>query len=242
MVDDRARTADSVAFVIALDGPAASGKSTVGLEVAKELGFFYLDTGLLYRGLTWLALRHGSHPGEGAALARLAQTARLEVRPPTVQDGRQADVLAGGEDITRQLHTPDVDANVSRVSAHPEVREALRPTQRAAICAPGTILAGRDIGTVIAPDAQLKVWLTASVEERARRRAAQTGEPYESVLETMLKRDRIDGTRVVAPMVKAPDAIEIDTDRLPPDAIVRQIVALARERMGRRAVDIIRHP
>jgi cytidylate kinase len=234
MVDTGACGSEAEAFVIALDGPAASGKSTVGLAVAKELGFFYLDTGLLYRGLTWLALQRGVKPG-GAALAHLARTTRLEVRPPTVQDGRQADVLASGEDITHQLHTPDVDANVSRVSAHQEVREALRLKQRAAICAPGTILAGRDIGTVIAPDAPLKVWLTASVEERAHRRAAQTGEDYESVLETMVKRDRIDGTREVAPMVKAPDAIEIDTDRLPPDAVVRQIIALARERMGLKA-------
>ena len=219
-------------FVVALDGPAASGKSSVGQAVAQQLGFLYFDSGLLYRALTAVALQRGIRLDDAAALADLAHTVRLDVRPATIGDGRQVDVLADGADITRSLRSPEVDRGVSPVAAHAEVRAALIEPQRAVVQAPGTVLAGRDIGTVIVPDAALKVWLDASVEERARRRAAQTGEEAAAVREAMRARDLFDGTRVVAPMTRAPDALVVKTDALPLAAVVARIVQLARERMG----------
>jgi cytidylate kinase len=211
------------AFVVALDGPAASGKSSVGLGAARQLGLGYFDTGLLYRVLTWLALGSGVDSGDAAALALLVDTLGIEVDSV----GR---VFRDGADITAHLHGPDVDAAVSRVSAHPAVRDAMRPAQRRLIRPPGLVMAGRDIGTVIVPEAPLKIWLNASAEERARRRAAQTGEPYFSVLEGMRQRDALDAARTVAPMAAAEDAVEILTDGLGPEAVIDRIVALARAR------------
>jgi cytidylate kinase len=210
-------------FVVALDGPAASGKSSVGLDVARRLGFRYFDTGLLYRVLTWLALARGVAPSDGQALARLVDVLHVEVDPT----GR---VSRAGRDLTDFLHAADVDAAVSAVSAHAAVRDALRPLQRALIQPPGVVMAGRDIGTVIVPEAPLKIWLNASVEERARRRAAQTGEPYEGVLERMRGRDRHDASRPVAPMARASDAIEIGTDGVGTECVIERIVNLALRR------------
>jgi cytidylate kinase len=217
------------AQVIALDGPAASGKSTVGRGVAHALGLFYFDTGLLYRALTWLALEHGVPASDGVALVRLLSRAGLMVEHH--RDGEPS-VLVDGRDIAGDLQQPAVDAQVSEVSAHPGVRDALRPVQRAVIQPPGLVMAGRDIGTIIVPEAPLKIWLTASPEERARRRSAQTGERYSDVLDGMLRRDQLDGSRSVAPMQPALDAIELSTDGLSPEAVVERIVALARKRLG----------
>jgi cytidylate kinase len=217
-------------FVIALDGPAASGKSSVGLGTARELGYGYFDTGLLYRVLTWLALSQGVDPSDGAALAGLVDSLDIDVD----QTGR---VFRGGTDITEQLHQPAVDAAVSAVSAHAAVREAMRPAQRALIRPPGLVMAGRDIGTVIVPEAPLKIWLTASVEERARRRSRQTGEQYAEVLEGMRRRDQHDASRAVAPMTRAEDAVEIHTDDVHPQSVIARIVELARERGARRVCD-----
>ncbi len=219
--------------MLALDGPAASGKSTVGLSAAERLGFFYFDTGVLYRALTWIVLQHGLDVNGGGAVAELARSVCFEVRRPSVADGRQADVLADGQDVTWDIRRPEVDANVSVVSAYPAVRDAMRGPQRDAILAPGTILAGRDIGTVIAPDANLKVWLHASAEERARRRSEQTGEPYEQVLAKMIARDRIDSSRAVAPARPAADAVLVETDGVPAEQVVNRIVGLAEERGAR---------
>jgi cytidylate kinase len=210
-------------FVITLDGPAASGKSSVGRDAAQRLGLRYFDTGLLYRVLTWLALQRGIDAADGEALADLVPVLDIEVD----SSGR---VLRGGVDITEQLHQPVVDAGVSTVAAHRGVRDAMGPAQRALIRPPGLIMAGRDIGTVIVPEAQLKVWLSASVEERARRRAAQTGAPYAATLEGMRRRDALDASRAVAPMTAAADAVEIQTDLLAPEAVVERIVALAQAR------------
>lgn len=225
----RANGSPSEPFVIALDGPAAAGKSSVGLGAARQLGFSYFDTGLLYRVLTWLALEHGIDAQDATALTRL------------VEDGLGIDVdsvgrvLKDGEDVTPHLHQPAVDASVSIVSAHASVREAMRPAQRALIRAPGLVMAGRDIGTVIAPDAALKIWLNASVEERARRRSAQTGEAFSAVLEAMRRRDELDASRAVAPMTRAPDALEINTDGVDPEQVIAQIVQLAQSRGARPA-------
>lgn len=210
-------------FVIALDGPAASGKSSVGLGVARRLGLRYFDTGLLYRVLTWVALADGVAIDDEARLAELTRKLGIEVD----ENGR---VSRGGRDITERLHTPAVDAAVSIVSAHPAVRRALRAAQRDLITAPGLVMAGRDIGTAIVPEAPLKIWLDASVEERARRRAAQTGQSSETVLAGMRERDMLDASRAVAPMAKAADAVVVQTDGIPLDNVVDAIVqhALAR--------------
>lgn len=221
--------------MIALDGPAASGKSTVGMALAERLGFFYLDTGVLYRALTWLALERGVAPSDGEALAVSARSARFEVRPPSISDGRQVDVLVDGRDVSWDIRRPDVDRAVSQVSAHPAVRDALLGHQRAAIRPPGTILAGRDIGTVVAPDAGLKLWITASVEERARRRLAQTGVDFATVLADMQRRDRLDSTRAAAPAVAAVDAVWIDTSQRSVEQVVAEAEALVRERIVRRS-------
>lgn len=210
-------------FVVALDGPAGSGKSTVGRGVAQELGLRYFDTGLLYRVLTWLAVARGVTADDEAALARLIDSLDIDVDP----EGR---VSRSGSDITEQLHQPPIDAAVSAVSAHAAVREAMRPAQRALIQPPGVVMAGRDIGTVIVPEAPLKIWLNATGEERARRRAAQTGEAYATVLEAMRRRDLLDASRSVAPMTRAPDAIEVETDGIDPVRVVARIVELARAR------------
>lgn len=209
-------------FVIALDGPAASGKSSVGLGVARRLGLRYFDTGLLYRVLTWVAHAQGVPIDDAAGLAELTGRLGIDVD----ENGR---VSRGGRDITQMLHTPSVDAAVSVVSAHPAVRRALRGAQRALITPPGLVMAGRDIGTAIVPEAPLKIWLDASAEERARRRAAQTGQPPEIVLAGMRERDTLDASRAVAPMAKAADAVVVHTDGMPledvVDAIVQQAVA-----------------
>jgi cytidylate kinase len=215
-------------FVVALDGPAASGKSSVGLGVARRLGLGYFDTGLLYRVLTWLALLHGIDPSDDATLARLVDDMAIDVDPV-------GHVWRNGSDITEQLHQPAVDAAVSAVSAHPSVRDAMRPVQRALVRPPGLVMAGRDIGTVIVPEAQLKIWLNASVEERARRRSAQTGEPYATVLEAMHRRDRLDASRAAAPMRPAADAVEIESEGLDPDQVIAHIVDLAHARRAARA-------
>jgi cytidylate kinase len=214
--------------VIALDGPAGSGKSTVGLGAAQELGLGYFDTGLLYRVLTWLARLRGVDPADDSALARLVDAFEIDVDP----EGR---VFRDGTDITEQLQQPPIDAAVSAVSAHAAVRDAMRPAQRALIRPPGLVMAGRDIGTVIVPEAPLKIWLNASAEERAHRRAAQTGEAYSEVLEGIRRRDRFDASRAVAPMARAADAVEIETDGVAPRAVIERIVDLAQARGARPA-------
>src|SRR5207244_5901851 len=196
-------------FISALDGPAASGKSSVGLGTARQLGFRYFDSGLLYRMLTRLALGVGVNTSDAERLAELVDHLDIDMDPM----GR---VFRGKADLTEQLQQPAVDAAVSEVSAHPRVRDAMRPAQRALVHPPGLVMAGRDIGTVIVPEAPLKIWLSASADERARRRAAQTGEAYATVLEGIRRRDQFDTSRRVAPMSRATDAVEVDTDGLAP--------------------------
>jgi cytidylate kinase len=207
-------------FVIALDGPAASGKSSVGLGVARQLAFRYFDTGLLYRVLTWLALRSNVDLADEPGLVELVPELHVDV------DG-QGTVYRDGTPITVELRQPSIDSSVSAVSAHPRVREAMLPAQRALIHGSGLVMAGRDIGTVIVPEARLKIWLKASAPERARRRATQTGERYEDVLQAMRDRDRLDASRAIAPMIPAADAVEIATDGIAMQNVVDRIVELA---------------
>jgi cytidylate kinase len=225
-----------LAPVIAIDGPVASGKSTVAQLLAQRLGYFYLDTGLLYRALTWKSLRAGVAPDDAERLAALARELDVNIRPPRLKDGRQGEVFVEGLNVTAALRSPEVEANVSRVSAHPAVREALIEPQRRAVRQPGTVVAGRDIGTVIFPDADIKIYLEAAPEERARRRLRQQGGWSESgLVETLRKiqeRDRVDSTRSVAPLQVPSDALVIDTDDLGPEQVVRRIVEVYEARGG----------
>ena len=222
-------------LTIAIDGPAASGKSTLGAALAERLGYTYFDTGVMYRALTWLALRRGIDAHDGARLARLAQQARVAVVPPTQADGRQYTVLVDGEDVTWASRSPDVDRNVSPVSAHPEVRAALIDQQRRLAAGGGIVMVGRDIGTVVLPDADLKIFLTASPQERARRRSreqAARGAPadYEEILADMRRRDAIDSGREAAPLRPAADAVVLDSDQMTVEEEVEFVLRLLAQR------------
>jgi cytidylate kinase len=199
--------------VVALDGPGSSGKSSVGAAAALRVGYRFCDTGLLYRAVTWLSLARGVAATDPAGLTALA--GEVELAPDST--GRLSHVRVDGVDRTAEVHTPPVDAAVSAVSAVPELRAELLQRQRALAAAGGIVMAGRDIGTIVLPDADLKLFLDASVEERARRRAdergLETGTPAaEAILTALRERDRLDSTRAVAPLHPAPDARIIATD------------------------------
>ena len=221
--------------IIALDGPAAAGKTTVGQRLAKRLGWVFFDTGVLYRALTWLAQRQGIGSSDAEALAGLAANMDVHVAPPSVADGRDVDVIVEGVDATWQLRSEAVDRAVSAVAAVPAVRTALLPAQRRAVGGVSAVVSGRDIGTVVFPDARLKVYLDASVVERARRRAeqltAQGSAPATAeVANDLARRDRLDSERAAAPLVAAPDAVRLPTDRLSVDDVVERVVELWRAR------------
>lgn len=209
-------------MVIAIDGPAGAGKSTVARGVAAALGFTYLDSGAMYRAVALAALRAAADLGDGQALGALARGLDLAL------DG--ASVLLDGEDVAEEIRTPEVTAAASRVSVHPQVREAMVAQQRGVIAAGRYVAEGRDIGTVVSPDSPLKVFLTASPEERARRRAAESGEDAEAVLAAMRDRDRRDSEREHGALRAAPDAVEIDTTGISIEDVVGRVVDLARER------------
>ncbi len=216
---------------ITIDGPAASGKSTLGHRLAVRLGYLYLDTGVMYRAATLAALERGVPIENEPAVTALAGKLDIDVRPPSESDGRQYDVLLDGKDVTWKIRSPQVDANVSAVSAYPGVRRAMGARQREIGRRGQVVMVGRDIGTVILPDAELKIYLEATPEERARRRtleAASRGEPvdYPTILSAMRERDRIDSTRDVAPLRPASDAAIIDTTGLSIDEVVERAMQL----------------
>jgi cytidylate kinase len=209
-------------MVIAIDGPAGAGKSTVARAVADELGFTYLDSGAMYRGVALAAAGTGIDTGDGEALGALA--GRLEIG----FDERR--VLLDGDDVSAAIREPGVTAAASKVSVHPGVRAAMVARQRALIAAGDYVAEGRDIGTEVSPEAPLKVFLTASDEERARRRAAETGEDFESVLDAQRRRDARDTQREHGALRAAEDAVEVDTTGLSLEEVVGRVVALARQR------------
>ena len=217
---------------IAIDGPAASGKSTLGGLLAERLGYLYFDTGVMYRAVTWLALQRGIPMTDEAALTALAERTVIEVLRPTVDDGRQYTVLTDGADVTWEIRRPEVDQNVSPVSAYPGVRAALTAQQRRIALAGRIVMVGRDIGTVVLPEAELKIYLDAAVEERARRRYRELqarGVPavdYGEVLATMRRRDHIDSTRAAAPLRAAPDAYLLDSTNLTIEQVLERMLAL----------------
>ncbi len=219
--------------IIAIDGPAASGKSTVGLRLANALGYLFFDTGVMYRAVTWLALERGVDIRDEAAVTQLAEQAHIDVAPASKPDGRTCDVLVNGQDITWETRSSQVEANVSPVSAYRGVRSALTQQQRRIGQRGRVVMVGRDIGTVVLPDADLKIYLDASAEERARRRyeeiKARGGlADYEEILKKVRERDRIDSTRAVAPLKAADDALVVDSDKLNADEVFEQVLALVK--------------
>lgn len=225
-------------IVLAIDGPAGAGKSTVAERLADELGYFYFDTGVLYRAVAVRCLEVAADLANEDQLAALVGEIDIQVRPPGVEDGRQLDVYLFGRDISKMIRTPAVNTIVSRVAASPAVRAGLIDLQRRQVQGTGTILAGRDIGTVVCPDADLKIFLTASSHERARRRLAQDGGPVEKLSEVeaaIVERDRTDASRAIAPMMKAVDAVEIDSDGRSVDEVVAAVRDLLDARLVERA-------
>ncbi len=205
--------------IIAIDGPAASGKSTLGALLAEKLGYIYFDTGVMYRAVTWAALERGLDIGDEAAVTNLAERMQIDVLAPTADDGRQYTVMCEGRDVTWAIRTPEVDRAVSPVSAYPGVRTAMTAQQRRIGLAGHVVMVGRDIGTVVLPEADLKIYLDASAEERACRRQAEClarGEPVKlnDVLSAMMRRDQIDSGRATAPLRPAQDAVIVDSTHL----------------------------
>jgi len=201
---------------IAVDGPAGSGKSAVSFAVAQRLGYLFVDTGAFYRAVTFLALEQNVSFDDPAALAALARRVHFDMTPDLDNDGRQYTMLADNRDITPHIHSPAVDAYVSITAAAADVRAALLDTQRRVAARGRVIVAGRDIGTVVLPNADLKIYLDASLDKRAERRYAQRvakGEPADlaAIRRGLAERDTLDTQRDVAPLLRASDAVYLDT-------------------------------
>jgi CMP/dCMP kinase len=209
-------------MVIAIDGPAGAGKSSVARGVAAALGFTYLDSGAMYRCVALAGIERGSDLDDAEAMGELARSLAISFDGPVV--------LLDGDDVSTAIRESQVTEASSRVSVHPDVREAMVARQRELIAAGRYVAEGRDIGTVVSPDSPLKVFLTASEEERARRRAEQTGEDPAAVLAAQRERDERDATREHSALRAADDAVELDTTALTLDEVVAQIVTVARER------------
>ncbi|MCU0485205.1 MAG: (d)CMP kinase [Anaerolineales bacterium] len=214
--------------IIAIDGPAASGKSTLALRLSHWLNYLYFDTGVMYRAITYAALLHQVDIDNEAAITNLAEAAVIDVRAPSQEDGRPNDVLVDDQDVTWEIRSRQVEAHVSQVSAYPGVRKALTRQQRQIGLRGQVVMVGRDIGTVVLPEADLKIFLVASAEKRAERRYLELldrGEPadYAAILAAMRQRDLIDSTRAVAPLRPADDARILDSDSLNADQVVELV-------------------
>src|SRR5438270_123832 len=218
-------------MILPIDGPAGSGKSTVARGLARRLGFTYLDSGAMYRAVTLAALEHGIDLDDGDALGRLAAGADLELRE---RDGDNLQVLFNGRDVSDEIRTPAVTGASSQVAAHQQVRNALLARQRDLIASGDLVVEGRDIGTVVAPDAAIKVFLTADPAERARRRAAELRRrgievEADDVHRAIEQRDLLDSTRSAAPLRPADDAVAIDTTGLDADDVIERVAVLAEQ-------------
>jgi cytidylate kinase len=224
--------------VIAIDGPAGSGKTTLAVRLADRLGAIYLDTGLLYRAATVLALDLGLTTEQGDAIAERISRGAISVRPPSVDDGRPSDVLLDGIDITARLRIPEVDYNVSAYSAVPEVRRAMLPLQRSFAEEQRVVMVGRDIATVVFPNAAIRIYLDASLEERARRRwrdlvISHPELTVKDVERDLARRDEIDSTRDIAPLEIATGSTIIDSNGKSIEQVTDEIVALVEQTWGR---------
>jgi cytidylate kinase len=209
-------------MVIAIDGPAGAGKSTVARDLAAELGFTYLDSGAMYRCVAFTCLDWGADPTASGEATSTAESIEIGF------DGD--DVLIDGVPVTEEIRTPEVTEAASQVAIHPGVRSAMVTEQQRLIATGPYVTEGRDIGTVVAPDSPLKIFLTASPQARAERRAAQTGEDVAAVLAAQEERDRRDSEREIGALVAAEDAVNIDSSEMTSDQVVAEIAALARER------------
>ena len=220
--------------MIAIDGPAASGKSTLAKNLASALGYLYFDTGVMYRAVTLAALKSDTPVEDESAVSAIANELDLDVLPPSSDDGRQCDVLMDGEDVTWEIRSPAVDENVSQVSMYPGVREAMTRRQREIGLRGSVVMVGRDIGTVVLPEAELKIYLDASVEARANRRYEESlgrgnSVNVDVILAGMRERDRLDSTRALAPLRPAEDAVIIDSTELSVHEVLEKVLKLAED-------------
>ncbi len=218
---------------IAIDGPAGAGKTTVAREVARRLGYKYIDTGAMYRAVAWKSIQLGVPLEDADRIADIARDMDIEFR-----DGDGSRIFADGVDVSQAIRSPEVTRLSSPVSAIPGVRRRLVALQRQLGAVGGVVMEGRDIGSVVMPDAAVKVFLTASMDERARRRLADLAQSgvqlkVETLKKQIEERDLRDSTRPHSPLVRVPDAVQIDTDNLSVDQVVERILALCRERMLR---------
>ena len=226
-------------MIVAIDGPSGAGKSTVAKAVAKQLGFSCLDTGAMYRCIAWQAIHDGHKLEDGNALGRIARDKIIEFKTEPGET-MPSSVLIDGIDVSADIRTAQIDRSVSKASAHAVVREALVEQQRRIGHAGNYVVEGRDIGTVVFPDAEVKVFLTASAEERARRRVAQNAQrgvgsvDYQEVLADIERRDELDSSRDTAPLRAAEDAVLIDSTAFEVDEVIRQVCEIACGKMDAR--------
>ncbi|BBB48352.1 CMP/dCMP kinase [Pelolinea submarina] len=210
----------------------ASGKTSVGLSLADRLGYLFLDTGVMYRAAAWAAVEAGLDIDDEQAVSDLTAKIKIEIMKPSAADGRSNDIFVDGQDVTWEIRKDYVNNNVSQISTYKQVRKVLTEQQRLFGQRGSVVMVGRDIGTVVLPDADLKVFLIASVEERARRRYNEDKQrkgsaDYQQILDNMIQRDKTDSSRAVAPLVAAKDAVEIVTDGKSKDEVVEEIYQLA---------------
>ena len=223
-------------FAITLDGPAASGKSTLGERVAKALNFIYLDTGVMYRAVTLAALIKNVAIDNEELVTQVAEEIDLDIRSASVEDGRSNDVILDGKDVTWDIRLPEVEAHVSQVSAYRGVRVAMTNKQREIGERGGIVMVGRDIGTVVLPNADIKLYLDATVEERARRRHLELinrgkQSDFEFVLDDLKRRDKIDSSREIAPLKPAEDALLIDSDNMNAEEVFTYILEIISKKL-----------
>ncbi len=222
---------------IAIDGPAAAGKSTLARSLAAQLGYLYFDTGVMYRAVTLAAMRAAIPFDDEPEVSAIAEQVAIDVQPRSVPDGRQYDVLLDGEDVTWAIRSPEIDAHVSKVSMYGRVRRAMTERQREIGRRGRVVMVGRDIGTVVLPEAELKIFLKADVEDRAQRRydemrARGEAAEYAAVLDSVQTRDQLDTTRDLAPLRPAADAIIVDSTELDPQQVLERVLELVAEVHG----------
>ncbi len=214
---------------IAIDGPAASGKSSVGLELSKRLKYLFLDTGVMYRAVTWAALHSKMDINDEEEISKLASKLIIQVNQPSLHDGRTNDIFIDGMDITHKITDKKVNENVSQVSRYKKVRISLTKQQQDIAARGNIVMVGRDIGTIVLPNADYKFFLNASIYERAKRRHLEEirkgRKPnFEEIKSNIIERDKIDSTRIHAPLIPAKDALIIDTDNKTIEQVVKEIL------------------